>query len=217
MFIFNGISSETMGVIANEEDFMIRASKQIEQININGRNGSVYNELAYQDVTSSFELKILYHNTDEVLNWLNGKGIFEYNGRETEMMFYTQQEIKRDTSINSLKVDYIRSPFWKKSHDQFKKVTKYITNYGNAVSYPILKLVGTGAATLTINNITLKYNFLNDKEVIIDCEKMIETNLGLSKSKQIEIGFQYPFLYPGVNEVVVSNAELFVMRKDFWL
>ena len=63
------------------------------------------------------------------------------------------------------------------------------------------------------------YNFDEDSEVIIDCAKQTETCEGISKSRNMEIGFNYPSLLPGNNNIVINsgNAKIYVLRKDVWL
>ena len=51
MFKFKGISSTDMQVVIEEEEhFIARAAQRYETIEIEGRNGAIFNELGYSYV-----------------------------------------------------------------------------------------------------------------------------------------------------------------------
>lgn len=222
MFKFKGISNEAMKVIPLEEDFFIRAAKKYSEIGINGRDGSLYEELGYSNVVSSMELQILNMvRKDEILDWLHDIGEFEYDGRVTKMRFYDEMQIVRNGAVYTTTANYIRSPFWYSANDQYIDVEDNIDNLGNVYSEPTLYLKGNknSKVDITVGNVRFLYTFDSDEYVEIDCEEKTEIANGFSKSKNLEIGFEYPRLQPKTNKVIVhsGNVEIKVKRKDRWL
>lgn len=220
MFYFKGISNKKMGVIATEEDFRIKSSMQYEQIDIDGKTGSYYDiKDARKDVVSSFEITILNKNIDDVLQWLDGRGIFEYNKKCAEMLILDVITPMRFGNLKKATVNYVRRPIWRDIDDSFLKCTNFVHNLGNISSSPIIRLKGLGTVEILINGIQFSYNFDKDGEVIIDCEEKIETYNGKSKSRNIKIGYEYPKLDIGMNkiEIIKGNAEIYIKRRNAYI
>ena len=221
MFIFNGISSKDMDVIEKEEDFIARAAQRYEKIEIEGKNGAEFEEQGYSVVEKTIELQILDVNKiDKILSWLNGTGILEYKGRITTARFYSEISLERIASIKKANVTFIRNPFWTKKRDEYIIVTDTVFNEGNIYSKPVLRLEKNtlDSIEVTVNNVRFKYNFNNESYVEIDCEKATEKYNNLNRSRQIEIGYEYPTILPGLNKITHSgDATIKIKRKDSWL
>lgn len=222
MFKFKGVSNESMRVIPIEENFNIRANRRYNEIQIEGRDGSIFEEIGYDNVVGSLELQILnMKRKDEILEWLSGSGDLEYEGRIAKMTIYESVAIQRSGAIYTANINYIRSPFWDTANDHYIKAVDVISNYGNIYSQPVICLKGENKSRidLTLGNVRFQYTFDEDNIVEIDCETKEEYFNGKSKSKNIEIGFQYPKLLPGINRIVIhsGNVEIKVKRKDRWL
>ncbi len=222
MFKFKGISSEEMKVVVEEEDELIaKASQRYEVIDIEGRNGSLYNSLGYSDIEIPLKLYVLdISKLDEILAWLDGVGELEYKNRITTAIFFTNISPIRSSSIKIIDCTFIRGPFWLKK-DDFITVNDNICNYGNVVSKPIIRLEKNTAELLdvTINNIRFIYTFDEDNVVEIDCETMNATCNGILKNRNLEIDFEFPSLNPGDNKVIIHSGDstIKVKRKDCWL
>ncbi len=222
MFVFNNISSKDMNVIEKEEDFVARAAQRYEKIEIEGKDGAEFEEQGYSVVERTIELQILDINKiDKILAWLNGAGILEYNGRITTARFYNEISVERVASIKKADVTFIRNPFWTKKRDEYITVTNTIFNEGNIYSKPTLRLEKNTLNTIdiTVNDVRFTYNFNNEPYVAIDCEKATEKYNNLSRSRQIEIGYQYPTILPGLNKIIVhsGDATIKIKKKDRWL
>lgn len=102
-----------------------------------------------------------------------------------------------------------------------KETNEKILNAGNIQSRPILRLEKTisDSVELTINNIRFKYNFNGDKYVEIDCEKKTIKYENLNRSRQIEIGYEFPKLEIGNNNIIMHTGDCIIQakRKDRWL
>ncbi len=124
MFKFKGISSNDMQVVIEEEEYFIaRAARRYETTEIEGRDGAIFNELGYSYVERPIYVQCLNPNKiDDILEWLDGEGEFEYKGRKTTARFYSQLEPKRETVIRIIDTTFIRDPFWIKLEDEFVEV-----------------------------------------------------------------------------------------------
>ncbi len=107
------------------------------------------------------------------------------------------------------------------SLDYFTVTDEKIKNEGNIQSRPILRLEKTvsEAVDITINDVRFKYNFNNDKYVEIDCENKEVKFDGLERFRSIEIGYDFPKLNIGNNEITINDGDCIikVIRKDRWL
>lgn len=221
MFIFNGKSSNELNLYCEDEQFLGISPSIYEEMSIDGKDGSDLNFINYQNYEKNITLYLRDPSKiDEVKCFLRGKGTFIYNNRKT--LAYFLDEIDIDSLFDKafkIKTKFVRHPFWYKIDEEYTKVNKEIINEGNIYCRPFIKLVGTGNIDLSINNVRFTYHFDEDNEVEIDCNEMTEKYNGISKSRNIDIGFKYPILYPGKNELLIhsGNAEIYVKRKDAWL
>lgn len=105
---------------------------------------------------------------------------------------------------------------------KYMKITnEKISNEGNVESRPILRLekTSTESVELTINNCRFKYNFNDEEYVEIDCEEKEVKYEGLNRNRQIEIGYEFPILNVGDNDIKMHSGDcvIKVLRKDRWL
>lgn len=222
MFYLDGISAEEIGFMAEEENFLSRASINYEEIKIDGKHGSEFVEKNYENVSNTLRAFVKDKSKlDYVKQMLTGVRILTFQGRKTKIRFYDINEVSRLGTIQELNVKYIRDPFWYKENDEYLACTTSVTNEGNEIAQPIIKLVGTvnTSVDITVNDVRFIYNFDEDAEVEIDCKKQTELFEGISKSLNIEIGFRYPSLVPGENTITVHSglAEIYIKQKDVWL
>lgn len=221
MFKFNNINSKDMSVFCKEEDFKGRAARVYEEVSIEGRDGSQFETLGYQNYEKSIEMYLRNPDKlDDVLMWLNGHGILEYDDRVTKCWFLSELSTEDMMSkAVKIKTKMIRYPFWFKKDDEYIEVHDEIINEGNVYAKPLIKLTGSGEIDLSINDIRFIYTFDEDNEVIIDCEEMTETYENIIKSRNMQIGFEYPVLFPGTNSIIIHSgtASIFVKRKEAWL
>ncbi len=220
MFYLNGISNIELGVIALEEDFLSVAAIRYNEISIEGRDGLLYEKNGRADVIYNIALQVLNINKlDDLKSFFNGTIELKFRNRITYFNVYDECVITRNASSVIFNLPIIRHPFWYASNDVYQMVQNEVANTGNELAKPIVKLIGSGSVDLTINGTRFIYHFDEDKEVVIDCDKKTETFEGISKSKNIEIGFNYPILIPGSNIVTVHDGvvEIHIKRKDCWL
>jgi phage-related protein len=224
MFKFKNKTSTEMKVIVEEEtEFLAKAPQKTEIIEIDGRDGAIFNELGYGVVERPIKIQILDDTKfDDILGWLNGEGTFEYNNRVTTARFYNEIEPKREANIKVASFNFIRDPFWYKATDNYVTVTTKVTNEGNIASRPIIKLEKgeDESIDVTIGGVRFTYTFLTDDTYVeIDCEEMTATYNGLLRNRQLSIGYNFPLLPVGESTVTIhsGDATVKVKKKDRWL
>lgn len=222
MFKFKGISSKDMKVVVEEEHFIAKAPQRIETIEIEGRDGTIFNKLGYGAIEQSIKVQILDQNKiDDIFSWLNCEGTLEYDNRVTNARFYSSVEPKRKATIKVADFNFIRDPFWYKLNDEFVTVTDKVVNEGTIYSRPIIKLERgiENSIDLQIGDVRFKYNFGDDTYVEIDCEEMTATYEGMLRNRQLEIDYNFPVLETGDNNINVysGDATIKFKRKDRWL
>lgn len=220
MFKFKGLTNEEMGVYAREENFLGHAPINYETVEIEGKDGEELIPYNYKNFASSLnDVVCMNDNLDEVLSWLSGKGKLEYNGKVTTIHFLETYGIKQQHKPFS--ISFIRSPFWYNKNDEWVTVTNNIINSGNVVAKPLLRLEkgSNNKVEVKINGVIFEYNFIDESYVNIDCVEMNALYDGLYRNKQLTIGYEFPKLQPGNNEVVILSGDpvIKVLRKDAWL
>lgn len=223
MFKFKGISSNEMKVVVEEEEhFLAKAQQRVESIFVDGHDGELINFYNYLNVERPIKVQILDNNKlDDIFAWLDGKGILEYKNRITTAYFTQTIEPIRTSSIKIADFMFTRAPFWYKKDDNYITVSNSVINDGNVYSKPIIKLEKgtTNEIDVTIAGIRFKYNFDGEEYVEIDCEEMNAYFDGLLRNKQLEIGFDFPILNVGSNDIVINTGDpiIKIKRKDRWL
>lgn len=216
MFLFRGISSKDMSVVLEDDTPLLAAPDiQYDQTDIDGRDGSVYTELNLKDMSISLTLTLLnLKKQDEVKNWLRGAGILEYGGRCKEVRIFDGITYSKHGPFKyKFTVKMIASPHWY-IDDGYMRVIDFVTNEGNYNAKPVIRVVGTEFADITINDVRFSVSLEEEHEIIINSGTQSET-----KPKLISIGYRYPTLKPGYNQVIVHSGhpEIYIKRKDLWI
>ncbi len=217
---FNGLSESDLGILIEEpSEILGRAGVQYEEINIEGMDGSIFGELGFKTVDKSMIIQVIDPSKlDLILRTFKGEVIIEYNQRITTGWFYDHINVERMVFLNKMKVNYKRNPFWHVTNDDF---TENLRNNGNVYSRPLIKLTRTNddVVELTIGGIRFKYDFNGENHVIIDCENKTATREGISRNRNLEIGWDFPTFNPGENTLIqhLGNCNVQVKRKDRWL
>lgn len=224
MFKFKTKTSTEMKIIVEEEsEFLAKASQRVEMIEIEGRDGAIYNELGYSVIERPIKVQILDNSKlDDVLAWLNGEGTLEYNERVTTARFYSIIEPIRSATIKIASFNFIRDPFWYKATDNYATITTTVKNDGNISSRPIIRLEKgeDESIDITIGEVRFTYTFpTGDTYVEIDCEEMKATYGGLLRNRQLSIGYDFPLLPVGTSNVTIHSGDAIVKvkKKDRWL
>ena len=154
--------------------------------------------------------------------------IVEYVLAEEEIEAYTpeQQEaynqLKQLTAYEEETNVYSTnevSPIFKVTY--IEETTEKIENEGNIYSRPILRLEKTSYNNVDIEiaGTRFQYNFNDEEYVEIDCEEKTALYEGLNRNRKLEIGYEFPKLLPGENDIKMHEGDCIIKakRKDRWL
>lgn len=225
--VFKGINSETInGLIICKEPPISSSSKRINEIKINGKNGTIVEELGYEPCTKPAEIGLTQNaNINDILSYFSGSGHLTFNCESDK---YYRASVYRGIDLNKLlryrtgKVEFYCQPFKYDINDKFEVVMNSIINEGNIYSEPIIRLEKQNDLIIdvTINNVRFKYTFdTNDTYVEIDCEEMSAEFEGLNRNRNLEIGLDFPRLEVGTNAITKHDGDAIIKikRRNRWL
>lgn len=213
-FIFKGIASSELGVVMNEKWIDCLPAMAYEEIDVEGRDGAILTPLNYKLVSKEVSCTLLNKDRlNEVLAWLHGSGTLELNGKYRNAAIFDGIEFtKHGMQRLDFRIPFLMEPFWYKD-DAFQTVTTSVTNEGNIDAVPLIKVSGSGTASLTVNEIVIGLDFSVASSIVIDCLEKTE-----DFPKAVSIGFSYPTLKPGDNTIQTSGTITVQMkRKDRWI
>ncbi len=213
-----------------------KARSPYETINLNTDNsictsishwGSAYKSFAINDkrFTNANDFKA-YLIEQKVANT---PVAVELNIKDEEIEAYTEEQ---QEAYNKLKELYSYQEVTHITCEDEIKTTQKVTysiepkieveNKGNIASRPILKLIKTldDYVDMTINQVRLKYNFLENEDYVeINCENKEVKYDNLNRNRQIEIGYEFPKLNVGNNKITLNSGDCIIetKRKDRWL
>lgn len=225
--IFKGINSNTIeGLIICKEPPISSSEKRVQETEIEGRDGSIVEELGYKIRTKIVEIGLKRNaNINKIFSYFSGEGDLIFNCENDKVYkasIYKQIDLEKLLAFRTGNVEFYCQPFKYKRNDLFVNVSNSITNEGNVYSKPLIRLEKNieTSIDIAINNIRFKYEFkTNDSYVEIDCEEMTVLYEGLNRNRNLEIGYTFPNLRPGENTVNIysGDAIIKVKRKDRWL
>lgn len=154
--------------------------------------------------------------------------ILEYELAEEEIEPYTEEQQEAYNQICNLKAYEGEtniystneiSPIFKVTY--IEETTEKIENEGNIYSRPILRLEKTSYNNVDIEiaGTRFQYNFNDEEYVEIDCEEKTALYEGLNRNRKLEIGYEFPKLLPGENDIKMHEGDCIIKakRKDRWL
>lgn len=222
-FFFKGINSDEMSVVLEDEVFEAVPEMNVEDISIDGRNGDIYRELNYKDVSISKNAYLCdLRKADAVKRWLTGSGVLAYADRWKMAHIYGAIQFSRFGAFKySFTLPLILSPFWLRVEDFIDmgqtSDTLTIENTGNINSQPYIRITQVTDTDLdiTAGGVRFKLPGLGKGNTItINCEDRSE-----DKPRNISIGYDYPTFAPGYNIITVhtGTAGIEMRYKDRWI
>ena len=152
-FSFKGKSAKSMGVIMSDPWLFAGPAWKYEEIEIEGRNGSVFLPMNLKDTSREITCTLLDPSKkDEVISWLSGEGEFSVKGRRTTGRIFDQIDFRRiGWDKETFTVPLLLSPLWYPADEGWAELTGSILgteckNNGNYESYPIIKVEFTGGS-----------------------------------------------------------------------
>jgi phage-related protein len=223
----NGTSLATLGVIVENRTNFVKPKRRHSVQMTEGVDGSSVEEYGYDSYSLSYKLTLTDSaKFDEITALIDGDVILEvaddpgkfFYAKVLEGVPYSPLAIWRQVTVEF----YIYDPFRYVKDEADVTLTSFPTviNYnGSTVSFPLLKIMGTGLVTITLNGISFTYNF-DTPYVYIECMPGPDRGsyyLGDLKNRRKTGG--YPYLSPGNNNLTVSGAlsEIVVSKRTRYL
>ena len=218
-FIFKNIDSKDY-LIVNNSPSIIKAKKDIQTIEIQGRDGFLTQDLgSYRSIIKSVECTIKNLEDINFINeWLNGSGEVIFSNEPTK--------VYKATIINQIDFGRIIKTYHKFIIEFEAQPHKYslnnetitlqttgtIYNSGSAIALPIIKLFGTGSLTLTINGATV--NLTNVVDYVTIDSNLQESFKDLVYKNQYMTGL-FPVLEKGNNIISFTGATKIEITPNF--
>lgn len=224
-FIFNNINSQDRGIIVNKLPPISKPEKSFEEIDVPGRNGTLYidNE-CYKSFTYEITCTLMPDsNIRDIAKWLNGTGkliISTETDKFYNVIIKNQIDFEQTYRVcNEFVVIFDVEPIAhsiKEKELTFTKETQFIIKESTYKIKPYLRVNGSGIITLTVNNKSIVLKDIQEY-IELDCEleEAYKNNLNCNSKVECE---DFPVLIPGTNNISwtgnVSNIQI-LYREAF--
>lgn len=227
---FNGVSSDTHGVIVQHRPNMIHAQRVVSTVSVPGRNGDlVIDEGRYANYTQSYDIftrasrgQIQEHITD-LSPWLLGPAGYCRLVDTYEPDYYRMARfigpINAENLVNTvgtctLEFDCMPQR-WLLTGETAVTVTTSGTRISNPTQFnarPLIRAYGTGSFTIGSTQIVINSaNTYTD----IDCELQDAYHGTDNCNGNIEVD-EFPVLTPGVNTITFSGLTRLDITPRWW-
>lgn len=177
--VFNGVSSESLGVIVTRLPDFHRASRRIVEKTIPGRHGAlIQDEGAYDLYTTILEVNLNGASQRDVYAWLRGEGwLITSDEPDYKAYVYAYNSVTDERfrvpegAYDTLSIDLRVEPFLRLVEEEplaFSSNSAFL-GQGHAESAPLIRIDGSGDGTLMVNGETAHLTGI-DGSLYIDCE-----------------------------------------------
>lgn len=218
-FIFNNTNSKDMGIIVNKLPPISKAERNYEEIEIPGRNGTLYiDKESYKSFSYSITCTLM-PNSDirNIAKWLNGSGkltISIETDKYYDVIIKNQIDFEQVYRVcNEFVVNFEVQPIAhsiKEKEINISNQTAITITESTYDIYPYIKVAGSGNITLMINNksVILK-NIIDYIELDCGLEEAYKNSLNCNNLIECE---DFPKLSSGENNISwignVSNIQI---------
>lgn len=220
-FEFNGVSSESLGIVVKELPLLSRAERNIDTITVNGRNGNLHiDNCTYKSRPYTISCIVLDKSKmDEINKTYLGIGILKlskYTDRYFKATIKNQISFEKYLSVlNEFPLQFEIEPISYSNEEIVEEITmnSSINVGGNEETFPIVTIIGIG--TITINGYSLK---VTESNITIDSELMICICDGIAKEDKVILD-DFPRLTPGDNEITLDSGieKIIIKYRKGWL
>jgi predicted phage tail component-like protein len=216
-FIYNNKSSEDFNIKIKTINNLSSPQRSIEKILVPGRNGElILDNGSFENFILTVECYLNCPSEDkniiskEIKRWLQSDFSYKKLILSDDLEFYYEAycDTKLDfeyvsSNFESFLISFSCKPFKKKMNDDVITITESIViNNPYLASNPLIKVVGSGDVTVSINNQELILKGLED-EIEVDCEfmnayKKINGDIVLLNNKMYS---DFPVLESGENQI----------------
>ena len=226
-FTFNGTSSADFGLYVSKKEIYSGPARDVSFHSIPGRSGDVLiDNNRYENVTVSYTvgIKDIKANIQKIKAWLCQPGYLELTDTYQPNYFRyacfcsSLDVVELLENVGTAQIIFNCKPFMYlksgKTNKTFTASGSVITNPCDFASYPIIRIYGSGAVTLSINNKSYSFSSISP-HVVCDSELM---NCYYSNTlKNNVIGFtEFPVLEPGDNTIAFTGSVTRIIITPRW-
>ena len=216
-FIYDNKNSKDFNIKIKSINNLSSPQRSIEKVSVLGRNGElIIDNGNFENFILTIECYLNCSSEDknviskEIKRWLQSD--FSYKklilSNDTEFYYEAYCDTKLDfeyvsSNFENFLISFSCKPFKKKMNDDVITITESIViNNPYLVSNPLIKVVGSGDVTVSINNQELILKGLED-EIEVDCDlmnayKKINGDIVLLNNKMYS---DFPVLESGENQI----------------
>ncbi|WP_459480238.1 phage tail protein [Clostridium saccharoperbutylacetonicum] len=208
MFIWNGISSDDMGVKVISLPPVSLSAENTKEITIEGRDGFLTEFKGYSGETKKVEADYFGDDPYSICSWLRGNGEVTFSNEEG---FYYKARISNQIPLEQIiknqmynfLIQFRCQPFKYFISGRNKNIINsngtILNNFGNHKALPIITIYGSGNITININGRAFILSNLYDSITIAsEIEEVLD-----GKGKLMEGDF--PYFDPGKNIISWSG------------
>lgn len=222
--IVDGISSSKYSLSVYERPKIPTPSMRVEEIEVDGRDGSLTRKKGYSDIEVEVELnimeEILKPRLRQIKAWLLNAKNFSFS--DDYGYFYKVKNVEIDDIENEIDcygkftVKFNCDPFVYSGNGELinELHSNKILNLGTYESRPYFKLTGKGDIYFTLNNKRVDIKGVSDY-VEIDSETFTCTRESLNMLAQMAGDF--PILNTGENNITLGNCTLEYKTRERFL
>ena len=220
-FKFKNVNSNDLEIVVKEMPPIIRAERNIESIEISGRNGNLYiDNNTYK--TKKYQINCILKNLDhidKIKSLYLGKGKLELStepNREYDAVISNKIDISKYLQyLREFPLEFELNPIAYSINEKIIEITKSqnISIDGNTNAK--LTFIDFGIGTITINNIPVT---VTESEVVIDCDLMNCTKNNMNKNDKVDLE-EFPYLKNGENAITLGSGitKIKIIYKEGWL
>lgn len=220
MLIWKGKNVKDLGIIVENIPVIPKAKKIIDVYTVPGRNGFVSVDTNAYDTTV---ITVPCHfkdgaNFEKIKSFLDGYGTLSVDGeKEYTAIIQNSIEFEQVLMFKKFAIQFLINPIAKDIEENIISISSTSTSFeilkATTDMYPIIKITGSGDATITINNNSFVLKNMDGK-YILDCDLKIITSNGLNAANHMQ--YDFPKLVPGINNIDyvgdITNFEITYRR-----
>lgn len=232
-FIWKNEKATEHGIVVVSLPPISKAEKNVEIIEIDGRDGDIIIEKGFKSYDKEVEIGLARnYDLNWLMNWLDGTDKVTFSDEEN--VFYNatiidQIDFEKLLSFKTAKIKFHVQPF-KYLNNESKVVQSFsstsekkvvVNNLGLINSKPIITIYGTGTINLSINGTQCCIIELNDVSdyITLDSiqEEAFQDNLQTLRNRNMNGAF--PVLKSGQNEITWTGniTKIEILPKSRWL
>jgi len=180
-FTFKSTTSTDKGIVLQSMDWFKKPQRRNEQTYVDGKDGATTTEYGYAPfaIPASIGLTDMT-KLDEVIALLDGTGVLTFSGdpgKYRNAKVLEQVDYQKLLKFKVADVQFfIEDPYRYVSSESVQTIVSTpatIVNSGTAIALPLLKVVGAGIVELTLNGISMTYEYPSGESYFhLDCATM---------------------------------------------